>query len=252
MSSGTAEANASNEVKFDITDISVLLLVFAVSVYLFWSQRRRKSLSMTSGAKTVNGVNKVSSDNAIDGNIPKSNAATSIKPPISPISSKRSFLLRLADMESTGAARRLLLFYGSQTGTAEDFCARFAKDAAESYGISALVCDMDDYPMVDLKDLPASVLVGFFLATYGEGEPTDNATDFYDWLFGDNKSPDVEVDAEGYDKGCLKNLRYFVFGLGNKTYEHFNAMAQRVDKRLTLWGLANRIGERGEGDDDGR
>ena len=45
---------------------------------------------------------------------------------------------------------------------------------------------------------------------------------------------------------------YFqVFGLGNKTYEHYNAMGRFVDKRLEEMG-ANKVFEKGEGDDDGK
>jgi NADPH-ferrihemoprotein reductase len=44
-------------------------------------------------------------------------------------------------------------------------------------------------------------------------------------------------------------LKYVVFGLGNKTYEHYNAIARIVDRELEKAG-AIRIGERGEGDDD--
>ena len=40
-----------------------------------------------------------------------------------------------------------------------------------------------------------------------------------------------------------------MFGLGNKTYEHFNAMAKFVDKRMAELG-AERIYEIGMGDDD--
>ena len=42
-----------------------------------------------------------------------------------------------------------------------------------------------------------------------------------------------------------------VFGLGNKTYEHYNAMGREVDKFLEKNG-AERIFERGEGDDDAK
>ena len=40
-----------------------------------------------------------------------------------------------------------------------------------------------------------------------------------------------------------------VFGLGNKTYEHYNAMGKYVDKRLGEMG-AKQLFELGMGDDD--
>lgn len=46
-------------------------------------------------------------------------------------------------------------------------------------------------------------------------------------------------------------LFHQVFGLGNKTYEHYNSMGRFVDKKLEDMG-AKRIFERGEGDDDGK
>lgn len=42
-----------------------------------------------------------------------------------------------------------------------------------------------------------------------------------------------------------------VFALGNKTYEHYNAMGKYVDKRLEDLG-AKRIFDLGLGDDDGK
>lgn len=50
---------------------------------------------------------------------------------------------------------------------------------------------------------------------------------------------------------CLTSVPFQVFGLGNKTYEHFNAMGKYVDKRLEELG-AQRIFELGLGDDDGK
>lgn len=49
----------------------------------------------------------------------------------------------------------------------------------------------------------------------------------------------------------LVGVPFQVFGLGNKTYEHFNAMGKYVDKRLEELG-AQRIFELGLGDDDGK
>ena len=42
-----------------------------------------------------------------------------------------------------------------------------------------------------------------------------------------------------------------MFGLGNKTYEHYNEMGRYVDQRLEELG-GERIYVRGEGDDDAK
>lgn len=80
------------------------------------------------------------------------------------------------------------------------------------------------------------------MATYGEGEPTDNAVQLMQ---------NFEDESFEFSNGSrsLNGLKYVVFGLGNKTYEHYNVIGRRVDAALTAMG-AVRIGERGEGDDD--
>uniref|UniRef100_A0A6M2DVS6 NADPH--hemoprotein reductase n=1 Tax=Xenopsylla cheopis TaxID=163159 RepID=A0A6M2DVS6_XENCH len=85
-----------------------------------------------------------------------------------------------------------------------------------------------------MKQIPNSLAV-FCLATYGEGDPTDNAMEFFEWI--------QNGDAD------LTGLNYAVFGLGNKTYEHYNEVAIYVDKRLEELG-ATRVHELGLGDDD--
>lgn len=50
----------------------------------------------------------------------------------------------------------------------------------------------------------------------------------------------------------LKIFFFFqVFALGNKTYEHYNAMGKYVDKRIEELG-GERVFELGMGDDDGK
>ncbi|KAI8615179.1 hypothetical protein BC830DRAFT_1161400 [Chytriomyces sp. MP71] len=141
----------------------------------------------------------------------------------------------------------MVLFYGSQTGTAEDLATRTANEVYANFGVASVVADLEDYDMSDLVKFtdslegPGRVVVGFFLATYGEGEPTDNAADFYEWFMdGRGKGEDEGVheigdEIESEQQGA--GTHYILFGLGNKTYEHFNSMGKRIDKR--------------EGDDDG-
>ncbi|WVQ84078.1 hypothetical protein IAT38_006223 [Cryptococcus sp. DSM 104549] len=142
----------------------------------------------------------------------------------------------------TRANKRCVIFYGSQTGTAEEYAIRLAKEAKSRFGISSLVCDPEEYDMNLLDQVPADACVFFVMATYGEGEPTDNAAPLMEMLL----EPEPELSQGGTS---LENLNYVVFGLGNKTYEFYNEIARKVDKRLGELG-AKRIGERGEGDDD--
>ncbi|XP_019858584.1 PREDICTED: NADPH--cytochrome P450 reductase-like [Amphimedon queenslandica] len=135
--------------------------------------------------------------------------------------------------------KRILILYGSQTGTGKEFSNRLAKDSSH-LGLPAMTFDPED--CTDWDDLTRvgqeveGSLVIFVMATYGEGEPTDNAQEFFDWL------------KETTDN--LQGLKYTVFGLGNKTYEHYYEMGRYVDQRLEELG-GEKIYGRGEGDDDG-
>lgn len=143
-------------------------------------------------------------------------------------------------MEETG--KNCIVFYGSQTGTAEDYASRLAKEGKSRFGLETMIADLEEYDFENLDTLPEDKIAMFVLATYGEGEPTDNAVDFYEFLSGD----DVAF-SEGNDTP-LGSLNYVAFGLGNNTYEHYNLMVRNVDKTLQKLG-AHRIGEAGEGDD---
>jgi NADPH-ferrihemoprotein reductase len=109
-----------------------------------------------------------------------------------------------------------------------------------------MTADIEQYDLSYMDTVPQDFLVFFIMATYGEGEPTDNAVDFWDIL--SDEAPQFSETEDSTSP--LSNLKYIVFGLGNKTYEHYNAVIRKVDTRLAEMG-AQRIGEKGEGDDDG-
>ncbi|KAG6336105.1 hypothetical protein ID866_2971 [Astraeus odoratus] len=138
--------------------------------------------------------------------------------------------------------KRIVIFYGSQTGTAEEYAIRLAKEAKAKFGLTSLVCDPEEYDFENLDQIPEDCCVFFVMATYGEGEPTDNAVQLMQ---------NLEEDSFEFSNGShkLDGLKYVVFALGNRTYEHYNAIGRKVDSLLTNMG-AVRIGERGEGDDD--
>lgn len=135
-----------------------------------------------------------------------------------------------------------MIFYGSQTGTAEEYAIRLAKEAKQKFGLASLVCDPEEYDFENLDQVPENCAVIFVVATYGEGEPTDNAVQLTQ-----NLSDESFQFSAGSHR--LDGLKFVMFGLGNRTYEHYNAIARKMDAELQAMG-AKRIGERGEGDDD--
>src|SRR5207237_10924772 len=100
---------------------------------------------------------------------------------------------------------------------------------------------------VDTTDsFPSDELARRLLAPYRGGEPTDDAVDLYEFLSGDDVAFSGEGEADASEP--LGNLKYVASGLGNKTYEHYNAMVRRGDAALTRLG-AIRIAAAGAGDD---
>lgn len=138
-----------------------------------------------------------------------------------------------------------MVFYGSQTGTAEDYATRLAKEGHQRYGLRTMTADMDDYDYDTLDEFPQDAIAIFVVATYGEGEPTDNSTAFFEFIqdessiFGDNKTVEDRP---------LQNMSFVAFGLGNKTYEHYNEMVKVCDRALKTLG-ASSVVDFGMGDD---
>ncbi|CAE7541428.1 Por [Symbiodinium natans] len=135
---------------------------------------------------------------------------------------------------SNSAADGLWIYFGSQTGTAEGFAQELEQEAA-THEISAAVVDLEDFDPETFRRHKAVVMV---LATYGEGDPTDNAAEFFKWL-----------EDDSLDTDYLKGMKFTVMGCGNRQYVHFNQSARIADQRLECLG-AERVYERGEGDDD--
>ncbi|XP_067165717.1 S-adenosyl-L-methionine-dependent tRNA 4-demethylwyosine synthase TYW1 [Apteryx mantelli] len=134
------------------------------------------------------------------------------------------------------------IFYGSQTGTAKRF-ARGLAEVVTSLNLSAEVINMGDYDPDDslTEETTSRNICVFLVATYTDGQPTENAAWFCKWL-------EETANDFRFGKMYLKGLRYAVFGLGNSVYvDHYNTVGRNIDR--WLWMLsASRIMTRAEGD----
>ena len=68
--------------------------------------------------------------------------------------------------------------------------------------------------LLQLKDIEKSLAV-FCLATYGEGDPTDNAMEFWEWIQGDLDLTGLNYAVSSilllfYGILCLLNIRFQV------------------------------------------
>lgn len=121
------------------------------------------------------------------------------------------------------------VFFGSQTGTAENYAKQLQHEARKR-GFRAVPVDLAGFgrgaagsahggDAKELLSLGAAEggLALFLMATYGEGDPTDSAQDFLRWL---------RVDPPAAAQLPLTGLSYAVFGLGNRQYQFFNKMGK--------------------------
>ncbi|VUC26549.1 unnamed protein product [Clonostachys rosea] len=136
-----------------------------------------------------------------------------------------------------------VVFYGSQTGNAHQFAEQLAKEGRTRFGLETLAADLEEYDYARLSRFPKEGTAVFILSSYGEGEPTDNAAPFFSFITEDPAFADTEQLDDP-----LQSMTYAAFGLGNSTYEHYNAVVRKVDAALETLG-ARRVVHVGEGDD---
>ncbi|MFC5049517.1 sulfite reductase subunit alpha [Rubritalea spongiae] len=109
--------------------------------------------------------------------------------------------------------------WGSQTGTSETLAKKFAKLAKKS-GLTPSIINLADLDQSKLLELEHLIII---TSTYGEGEPPDNAQQFYEFVHSD-KAPKLE------------NLKYSVLSLGDSSYPDFCKCGIDFDLRLSQLG----------------
>lgn len=124
-------------------------------------------------------------------------------------------------LEETG--KNIVIFFGSQSGTAEGFAHRLGRELHGRFGQDTLTADLSDYDPESIALIPKSKLAVFIVSTYGEGDPSDNTTEFWNWV----------TNAQG---APLVNLQYVAFGLGNSNYKFYNRVVDVVVDTLERLG----------------
>lgn len=118
-------------------------------------------------------------------------------------------------------ARKLTILYGSQTGTAQDL-AEYIWRESKRYHYTGTVVSMDKY---DITKLIEEQYVVFVCSTTGQGEQPDNMKRFWKFLLRKSLPPD-----------SLNGMNCAVLGLGDSSYEKFNFVAKRLNRRLQQLG----------------
>ncbi|KAF7115492.1 hypothetical protein CNMCM5793_002450 [Aspergillus hiratsukae] len=132
-----------------------------------------------------------------------------------------------------------MVYWGSQSGRAERLAASFARECSARLGLRAAVADLDDHDHEHLVEVHSPKLVVFVVSTFGEGDPTDNASTFCSVL---------KALRDTDNRQLLKDLQYAAFGLGNRNYRHYNKIVDLVDRTLQDLG-ATRVGTVGKADE---
>lgn len=113
----------------------------------------------------------------------------------------------------------LTILFGSESGNAEGLADNMAQ-ATKSAGWKSRVLSMGD---IDAQRLQGIDNLLVLVSTWGEGDPPENALEFYKQFMGS-------------DAPKLEGTRFSVLSLGDSSYEHFCKMGKDFDRRLEELG----------------
>lgn len=125
----------------------------------------------------------------------------------------------IAAPAANNAGQQATIVYGSQTGNARRSAEQLQREL-EAAGVPVRLLRADAYP---LRELAAERLLYLVFSTQGDGDPSDDARGFIEFLSG-RRAPK------------LPELAFAVLGLGDSSYPQFCVIGQRLDARLTELG----------------
>lgn len=103
------------------------------------------------------------------------------------------------------------VLYASESGTAEDVAFQLYRECQLVFS-STVFSTMDDY---EIAHLPSERFIIFVCSTAGDGEAPSNMLKFWKFLL-----------RKALQSNSLQNLMFATFGLGDSSYEKFNAAAR--------------------------
>ena len=127
--------------------------------------------------------------------------------------------LDTAHEASKDSGLKALILYASQTGNAQTI-AENLQESLESSGYNTALESTLDIKLAKLNDYALIVVIA---STHGEGEPPDDAIDFYEAVLS-KKAP------------SLNGVKHAVLGLGDSSYEFFCQTAKDFDSALSSLG----------------
>ena len=127
--------------------------------------------------------------------------------------------LATAHEASKDSSLKALILYASQTGNAQAI-AENLQESLESSGYNTALESTLDIKLAKLNDYALIVVIA---STHGEGEPPDDAIDFYEAVLS-KKAP------------SLNGVKHAVLGLGDSSYEFFCQTAKDFDSALSSLG----------------
>jgi len=130
------------------------------------------------------------------------------------------------------SGKRVAVLYASQSGTAEGLARKLVKELKAQGHTTALSTMVGYTPAALAAESYALILA----STYGDGEAPEGVQPFFEQLC-----------LEHFP--CMEKLRYSVFALGDRHYEHFCKFGADLDAKLRSLG-ANPICMRVDGDVD--
>ena len=98
-----------------------------------------------------------------------------------------------------------VIYFASQTGTAENFAAILKREASE-HNLRAKVVDLAN---LTKEDFLLNTNCVFLMATHYEGDPPDNAAKFWTWF----------SDEASWGPEYLSSHKFTCFALGDTNYE---------------------------------